>query len=126
MRNLGLFFPAKLDVGALTNLGVELGGQWIDDATLRFGENPCAAYLDLDTNLSNGCFDNEEFQLLRNQLGFDPEAYVSIHMDNTRAAFDRALSIAESLQARWSGKIDYSGAGGTLQRPFEPPVHRGD
>ena len=121
MRNLGVFLPQTLSVGDLANLGLSLGGIAIGASTQQFGESPEAAYLDLATELSNGCFDDDEFRQLQSQLGFTPEAYLSIHMSSTKAAFDRALGIARVIRERWGGAIDYSGAGGKIDEPFTPP-----
>ena len=119
MRNLGLFLPVPVASGQLSHLGHSLGGQPAG-LTLQFGKSPEGVYLDLSTDLANGCFDAEEFEMLRTQLGFPPAAYVSIHMDSTASAFDRALKIARSIQAQWGGTIDYSGAGGSVENPFQP------
>lgn len=67
MKNIGLFVPLSTCIDDLTKLGLSLGGQPIDKATLRFGEIPEEAYLDLSTDLSNGCFDDDEFKTLEFQ-----------------------------------------------------------
>jgi len=121
MKNLGLFLPVVIEVNELARLGSELGGEPIGESTLRFGDFPDEAYLDLNTDLSNGCFDEDEFAILQTQLGFAPASYVSIHLNYTQAAFLLALKVAESIQKRWGGAIDYSGAGGTFDNPFAPP-----
>lgn len=121
MKNLGIFLPVPIRVDELATLGLELGGSQIGEATLRFGEIPEEAYLDLATDLSNGCFDEEEFVMLQAQLGFTPASYVSIHLNYTQPAYVAALKIAGSIQERWGGAIDYSGAGGTVESPFVPP-----
>jgi len=121
MRNLGLFFPTAVTVEELAAFGLVIGGISISESTLRMGEDPDEAYLDLHTELSNGCFDEEEFGMLFKLLGFAPVAYVSIHMNRSEAAFEMAESIARSLRERWGGSIDYSGAGGSLGQPFQPP-----
>lgn len=121
MRNLGVFLRAAVSVTELADLGLDLGGVPIDESTQQFGEIPAAAYLDLATDLSNGCFDQDEFSQLQLQLGFTPAAYVSIHMSSTQAAFDKAFDIARSICERWGGSIDYSGAGGSISQRFQPP-----
>jgi hypothetical protein len=121
MKNLGLFLPVTISIDELANLGLALGGKPIGESTLRFGAIPEEAYLDLTTDLSNACFDEEEFEALQTQLGFAPAAYVSIHMNYSQPAFATALNVALSIQERWGGKIDYSGAGGSLDKPFQPP-----
>lgn len=121
MKNLGIFLPVPVRVDELASLAFELGGNQIGEATLRFGEIPEEAYLDLATDLSNGCFDEEEFVMLQGQLGFTPASYISIHLNYTQPAYDVALKIAGSIQERWGGSIDYSGAGGTVENPFVPP-----
>lgn len=123
MKNLGLFLPVSLTVDELAKLGLELGGEQIGESTLRFGQIPEEAYLDLATDLSNGCFDEEEFTVLTAQLGFAPACYVSIHLNYTRPAYLNALTLAGSIQERWGGTIDYSGAGGTSEDPFVPPLY---
>ena len=55
MRNLGLFSPTAIVVTDLGELGSAIGGQLIGDQTMRFGEVPNEAYLDLSTDLANGC-----------------------------------------------------------------------
>lgn len=122
MKNLGLFLPVSIQVDELAKLGFELGGERIGESTLRFGEIPEEAYLDLATDLSNGSFDEEEFAVLQVQLGFAPASYVSIHLNYTRPAYFTALKLAGSIQERWGGAIDYSGAGGTVENPFVPPT----
>jgi hypothetical protein len=119
MKNLGIFLPVPILVDELAKLGIELGGKQIGEATLRFGEIPEEAYLDLATDLSNGCFDEEEFVMLQTQLGFTPASYVSIHLNYTQPAYAAALKIAECVRDRWGGVIDYSGAGGTIEDPLE-------
>jgi hypothetical protein len=121
MRNLGVFFPVTIPVKDLANMGSRLGGVPVDASTQQFGEIPEAAYLDLATDLANACFDDDELDDLQLQLGFTPAAYVSVHMSSTKAAFERALLIARTLSERWSGKIDYSGAGGRVDQRFRPP-----
>lgn len=121
MKNLGVFSRSRIEVHELTELGLSLGGQPIDGATLRFGEIPEEAYLDLSTDLSNGCFDDDEFKTLEHQLSYPPASYVSIHLNYTEPALKRALEIARAIQARWGGDIDYSGAGGSIENPFAPP-----
>jgi hypothetical protein len=121
MKNLGLFLPVSIRVEELAKLGFELGGEPIGESTLRFGEIPEEAYLDLATDLSNGCFDEEEFAVLQGQLGFVPASYVSIHLNYTRPAYFTALKVAGSIQERWGGAIDCSAAGGTVENPFVPP-----
>lgn len=122
MKNLGLFLPVSVRVDELEKLGFELGGQRIGESTLRFGEIPQEAYLDLATDLSNGCFDEEEFAVLQAQLGFVPVSYVSIHLNYTEPALFTALKVAGSIQERWGGAIDYSGAGGSIENSFVPPL----
>lgn len=121
MKNLGLFLPVAIEVDDLARFAGELGGEQIGESTLRFGNIPEEAYLDLTTDLSNGCFDEDEFAVLQTQLGFAPVSYVSIHLNYTQPAFRLALKVAESIQERWGGAIDYSGAGGTADNPFAPP-----
>lgn len=121
MKNLGLFLPVVIKPDELAKLGVELGGELIGESTLRFGNIPEEAYLDLTTDLSNGCFDVDEFAVLQTQLGFAPASYVSIHLNYTQPAFLLALKVAGSIRERWGGAIDYSGAGGTVDNPFAPP-----
>ena len=122
MKNLGVFTPCHIGVDELTDFGLSLGGKPIGHATLRFGEIPEEAYLDLSTALSDGCFDEDEFRTLELQLGYPPVSYISIHMNYTQPAFDRAREIAQAIQARWGGDLDYSGAGGSLENPFSPPT----
>ncbi len=122
MKNIGLFSRCRIGVDELTELGLSLGGRPIGNATLRFGQMPDEAYLDLSTNLSNGCFDEDEFKALELQLGYPPVSYVSIHMNYTGRAFSRALEVARAIQARWGGDVDYSGAGGLIDNPFSPPT----
>ena len=121
MKNLGIFLPVSIRVDELAKLGSELGGKQIGEATLRFGEIPEEAYLDLATDLSNGCFDDEEFAVLHEQLGFAPASYVSIHLNYTQPAYVTALKLAGVIKEHWGGAIDYSGAGGTLENPFVAP-----
>jgi hypothetical protein len=123
MRNLGIFSPVAINIQALAELGISLGGIPIDNSMQQFGEIPSAAYLDLATDLSNGCFDDYEFHQLQSQLGFPPAAYVSIHMGSTQAAFARAFRIAEAILERWGGSIDYSGAGARISDPFRMPAN---
>ena len=113
MRNLGAFFPDIHSITELTELGQALGGEVLDAKTLLFGEPPDAAYLALSTSLSDGCFDESECRRLEAQFGFAPAAYISVHIGSTSAAYDRALGVAKAICQRWSGTLDYSGAGGT-------------
>lgn len=122
MKNIGVFSRCQIGVDELTELGLSLGGIPIGNTTLRLGQIPEEAYLDLSTDLSNGCFDEDEFQTLERQLGFPPVSYVSIHMNYTEPAFSRALEVARAIQARWGGDLDYSGAGGSIDNPFSPPT----
>ena len=121
MKNIGIFSRRQIEVDELRVLGLSLGGEPIDSATLRFGQIPEEAYLDLSTDLSNGCFDEEDFKTLELQLGYPPVSYVSIHLNYTQPAFEKALEIARAIQQRWSGDIDYSGAGGSVDHPFVSP-----
>jgi|SRR5579862_1046883 len=121
MRNLGVFGPAEIAQEDLKVLGTSLGGRELGPTELLFGEIPDEAYLGLETSLSGGCFDDEEFRTLQNLLGYPPASYIGIHMGRTPQAFDRALEIARQIQKRWGGQIDYSGAGGELDDPFQPP-----
>lgn len=121
MKNLGIFLPMLVSVDELTILGFSLGGELIGEGTLRFGEIPEEAYLDLSTDLSNGCFDDEEFKALQLQLGFVPASYVSVHMNYTQSAFEKALNVVRKIQERWGGNIDYSAAGGSVDTPFQMP-----
>ena len=122
MKNLGLYLPVAIGVDELARLGAELGGEPIGESTLRFGKIPEEAYLDLATDLSNGCSDEDEFAVLQTQLGFAPASYVSIHLNYTPPAFLLSLKVAAAIQDRWGGAIDYSGAGGTVENPFVPPA----
>lgn len=89
-----------------------LAGYLSGESTLRFGSQPNEAYLEVDSNLNNGCFDDEEFQALQQDLGFPPASYVSVHMNYSQEAYTLALTIAKAVQERWGGQVDYSGAGG--------------
>ena len=93
----------------------------MDSTTLLFGQIPEEVYLGLSTELSNGCFDDEEFRVLEKRLGYAPVSYISIHMNYTPQAFSRAVEVAREIQKQWGGLVDYSGAGGSLDNPFQPP-----
>lgn len=112
MRNLGIYFPKPLSREDVASLGVSLGGRPMSDSTQLFGEPPEAAYLDPETDLTNGCFDDDELNQLAATLGFQPASYVSVHMSSTEAGYREALRVATALSERWCGKIDYSGVGG--------------
>jgi len=122
MRNFGIFLPCAVSSAELAAFGLGANGIPMGKSEQIFGEAPDAAYLCLAAELSNGCFDDEEFERLQADLAFTPKAYVSIHMSSTKAAYDRALEIAEAIRQRWGGRIDYSGAGGTISQQFQPPA----
>ncbi len=119
MKNLGIFSPSVVDHSELAQFGSALGGISIGDSTLRFGSHPNEAYLEIDASLNNGCFDNEEFRTLQNDLGFPPVSYISVHMNYSQEAYLLALKIARAIQEKWGGQVDYSGAGGGLGTDFE-------
>ena len=122
MKNLGVFMPSVVDLAELERLGLSLGGIAISEKAMRFGNHPNEAYLDLNTELSNGCFDEEEFRALINDLGFTPESYVSVHMNYSREAYLLALKIAKSIKSRWDGEVDFSGAGGKLGAEYKAAI----
>lgn len=121
MKNVGIFLPVKIGIQDLIEIGVSQGGIKISESTFRFGDIPEEAYLNLSTDLSNGCFDDDELKILQAQLGYTPVSYIDIEMNYTKSAFNRAMNIAREVQKRWGGEIDYSGVTGNLENPFQAP-----
>ena len=119
MKSLGLFSPVSIQVDELKKMADQLHGTLIGSSTMRFGEHPDEAYLEMETSLEQACFDEEERGDLTRTLGFEPKSYVNFPMNYSAAAYQLALSIASLAVERWGGKIDYSDAGGDVDLP--PP-----
>jgi hypothetical protein len=122
MRNLGLFSPIAVLSRDVEQFVVARGGKAPPDCrtpgnSVILGVDPDWVYVACDTSISNACFDEEEIEDTRQQLGFDPKAYIDVHFTSTHGAFHLAEGLAREMQTIWGGTIDYSGSGGALGRP---------
>jgi len=127
MRNVGIFTRDCVELDALEAFLAERNA--VVDETVTslgtlssalLGSGDATAWVALDTSLSQAVFDANDLQSLRTQLGFDPKSHVDIHFSSTDASLVLAMTIAGEIAARWNGRIDYSGAGGS----WDPPQRR--
>jgi hypothetical protein len=126
MRNVGIFTCDGVELDALEAFLAERNAIVDETVTAQglrsalLGSGDATAWVALDTSLSQAVFDANDLQSLRAELGFDPKSYVDVHFSSTDASLELAMTIAGEIAARWHGRIDYSGAGGS----WEPPQRR--
>jgi hypothetical protein len=124
VRNLGLFTPGSIRPAEVEQFVIARGGKLAvyDDSNVLarstiLGADHDWVYVTSDTSVGNAGFDEEELQDSREQLGFEPKAYIDLHFTSTDRAFESAENLVLEMKSVWGGVVDYSGAGGALGRP---------